>query len=260
MPRSISSPVSAELKRLRLLLKDPAARREQGLAVAEGPRLLGEALRAGLVRTVWATPEALGKADAELKGLLARRSLRPALVEAVRLKDLSDTREPQGWLFEVERRAPAVPAGASLYLALDTLQDPGNLGTLLRLAWAVQAAVLLGPGCADPWSPKVLRAGAGAQFHAAFSETADLGEALRELAGRGVRLYATDPRAEENYLQADARAPHCWVLGSEGQGLGKEIAALCRSRFRIAYPGGAESLNVAVSGSILLFETLRQRS
>ena len=131
---------------------------------------------------------------------------------------------------------------------------------LLRSAWASGASVLLGEGCADAWSPKVLRAGAGAQFHTPLRECPDLAAALKDLGAGGVHSYATAPRATENYLQADCRGPVCWVLGSEGRGLGATVQGACERNFRIAYPGGAESLNAAVSGAILLFETLRQRA
>ncbi len=246
-------------RRLRSLLQDPEFRRASGRAVAEGPRLLAEALRGGCVRAVWATAEARAAVDPELRGLLARRGLVPEPIEASRLRALADAREPQGWLCEVERGARPVPAGTSVFLALDAVQDPGNLGALLRLAWACEAAVLLGPGCADAWSPKVLRAGAGAQFHVPFDAPADLGASLRELAARGVRLLATDPGAPMDYLDAPLEGPVCWVLGSEGRGLAPELGDLCEIRVRIGYPGGAQSLNVALSGAILLFETLRRR-
>ncbi|HTB23604.1 MAG TPA: RNA methyltransferase [bacterium] len=252
---------ASELRRLRLLLRDAAARREQNRSVAEGPHLAAEALAAGLVRALWATPAAA--AAPESKGLLAAaraKGLAPRSMEAAQLAKLSDTRTPQGLLCEIEIRALAPAKGDTLFLALDALQDPGNLGTLLRCAWACKAAVILGAGCADVWSPKVLRAGAGAQFHTALREAEDLAAELRSLVAAGVRCYATGPRAERNYIEADCRRALCWVLGSEGRGLGPEARAACDGEVRIAYPGGAESLNVAASGAVLLFETLRQRA
>lgn len=249
------------VKRLRSLMRDAAARREAGSAVAEGPRLAHEALAAGVARRLWATRAALeapGSKDllsaARLQGLAVR-----ALDDGL-FNKLADTRTPQGWLCEVEIKALPPRPGATVFLALDGIQDPGNLGTLLRCAWAAGASVLLGGGCADAWSPKVLRAGAGAQFHTPLRECPDLAAALKELGAGGVRVYATAPRAPENYLQADCRGPVCWVLGSEGRGLGVPVQAACERIFRIAYPGDAESLNAAVSGAILLFETLRQRA
>lgn len=248
-------------KRMRLLTKDPAARRELKRALAEGPRLTLEALNAGLVHSLWATPEALGAPGLDaLHAAIKRRGLPVHPLEEWQFKALADTRTPQGWLCEIETKAPAIAPDAGLYVALDAIQDPGNLGTLLRCAWASGAAVLLGPGCADVWSSKVLRSGAGAQFHTALRESGDLAAELRELRSRAIRIYATAPRAPENYLKADCRLPHCWVLGSEGRGLSEELQALCDDNFRISYPGCAESLNAAVSGAVLLFETLRQRA
>jgi len=249
------------VKRLRSLMRDAAARREQGSAVAEGPRLAHEALSAGVARRLWATREALAAPGSQdLLEAARRRGVAVRALDEGLFNKLADTRTPQGWLCEVEIKASPTRPDATVTLALDALQDPGNLGTLLRCAWACGASVLLGGGCADAWSPKVLRAGAGAQFHIPLRECPDLAAALRDLGAGGVHIYATAPRAPENYLQADCRGPVCWVLGSEGRGLGAPVQEACERNFRISYPGGAESLNAAVSGAILLFETLRQRA
>jgi len=255
----LSSPENPAFKALRGLLKDAKARRESGQAVVEGPHLVAEALKAGTVRELWVTPDASVSAEGKAIGLLARQAgVRERLAAAALLQRAATTEAPQGWMALVDARPPAEPAGASLWLALDGLQDPGNLGTLLRTAWAAQAVLWLGPGCADPWSPKVLRAGAGAQFHAPFKAVADLPLALQGLARQGVGVYGTSPRASLRPDQAPLSRPSCLVLGAEGPGLSPAVAAACTSQLCIPYPGG-ESLNVAVAGALLLFEALRQR-
>jgi TrmH family RNA methyltransferase len=257
----LRSPDNPALARLKLLLRDGAARRGEGRALAEGPHLASEALAAGLARALWATEEAMAGPDAA--GLLkaaAAAGVRVRGLSAGLFNRLADTRSPQGWLCEVELRRPEPVPKGDLFLALDALQDPGNLGTLLRCAWAAKAGVILGAGCADPWAPKVLRAGAGAQFHIDLREAPDLGLALKDLASGGVHLWATAPRASKSYLNALASEPCCWVLGSEGAGLNPDLVNICEESFRITYPGNAESLNVAVSGAILLFDALRQRN
>ena len=248
-------------KRVRLLARDAGARRTERRAVVEGLHLVREAVAAGAQRQLWATEAAA--ASPEGRALLdSARGTGPSprLLSAGLFAKLSDTPSPQGWLCEVETGFKDVPADANLLLALDSIQDPGNLGTLLRCAWATGAAVLMGRGCADAWSPKVLRAGAGAQFHTSMRESADLAADLGELSARGVRLYGTGPRAKESHLRADCALPHCWVVGSEGAGLSDSVESVCTASFRIDYPGAAESLNAAVSGAILLFEALRQRN
>lgn len=252
---------AATMRRLRLLLKDPSARRQSQKALAEGPRLVLEALHAGRARALWVTPRAAeDPAFGAARDAARAAGLPLQILGEDQWLSLADTREPQGWLCEIALGGVAFPGAATIYLALDALQDPGNLGTLLRSAWAANAAVLLGPGCADAWSPKVLRAGAGAQFHVPLFETENLYESLRELGSKDVRIYATSPRATSGHIEADCRRPVCWLLGSEGRGISPEGEAACDQSFHISYPGGAESLNVAVSGAILLFETLRQRA
>jgi TrmH family RNA methyltransferase len=248
-------------KALKALLGSAKARRESGRAVVEGPHLVAEALKAGRARELWVTPEASASAEGADIGRLAREAaLRERLVDARLLQRAASTEAPQGWMAVVEAQAPAIPQDATLWLALDGLQDPGNLGSLLRTAWAARAVLLLGPGCADPWSPKVLRAGAGAQFHAPFKAVADLPAALCELGQSGVAVYGSSPRAAQTHAQAPLDRPSCLVLGAEGPGLSPAVAGACTATLRIPYPGDAESLNVAVAGGLLLFEALRQRS
>lgn len=256
--RSADNPA---FKVLKALLGSAKARREAGRAVVEGPHLVAEALKSGQARELWVTPQASATEEGASVGRLARgASLRERLVDARLLQRLASTEAPQGWMAVVETRPLDPPQEATLWLALDGLQDPGNLGTLLRTAWAAQAALLLGPGCADPWAPKVLRAGAGAQFHVPFQVLPDLAAALAALAGQGVAVYGTGPRAELAAVRAPLDQPCCLVLGAEGPGLSPAVAAACGRHLRIPYPGSAESLNVAVAGALLLFEALRQRA
>jgi RNA methyltransferase, TrmH family len=254
---SIDNPA---IRRLIRLLDSARERRELGLAVAEGPHLLAEALAAGRLSELWATPQALESAEAA--GLLSRAAqagVEPRRLSAGLLKRLCQLPAPQGWLSVIRLQAQAWPAEPSLCLALDGVQDPGNLGTLLRSAWAAEAALILGPGCADPWSPKVLRAGVGAQFHAPLQRVEDLPGRLAQLKQQGLQVLAAAPRSGRDLWNCDLRHPTCLVLGAEGPGLSPQVQAACEGSIELRYPGSAESLNVAVSGSLLLFEALRQR-
>jgi TrmH family RNA methyltransferase len=247
------------IKTLGRLLKEASARRETGRAVVEGPLLAAEALRSGAARELWVTPQAFQGPDAPALLALARSArLRENFLEEPVLRRLATTETPQGWLAVVEPRALDLAPSPRLLLALDRLQDPGNLGTLMRTAWACQASLLLGPGCADPWAPKVLRAGAGAQFKVALQSAEDLPRALRDLAGQGFKVFGTGPRAALKHADAPMQGKVCLVLGAEGPGLSPEVAAACQDQVAISYPGTAESLNVAVAGAVLLFECLRQ--
>lgn len=255
--RSLDNP---GVRRLGRLLGQAKERRALGLAVAEGPHLLAEALRAGRLRELWATPEALaGREGAGLAQQAASRQVRARLLSAGLLKRLTQLPAPQGWLGVVDAAPLPLPSAPGLLLALDGVQDPGNLGSLLRSAWAVQAGVILGPGCADPWSPKVLRAGVGAQFQVPCEVVEDLPGHLQDLRGQGVQVLGADPQGALDFRRAELARPTCLVLGAEGPGLSQAVVRACQGLVRVPYPGAAESLNVAVTGSLLLFESLRQR-
>ena len=257
----IQSAQNAAFQRLLTLAKESKERQSAQLLLAEGPHLAAEAMQAGLAQQVWATPEAL--ADPEEGPALehqAKLSKVPVgVMGASLLARLCDTRQPQGWL-TVVRRPVNKGSELTLWLALDGLQDPGNLGTLIRCAWAAKAGVLIGPGSADAWAPKVIRSAAGAHFVVPIQETADLSSSLKALQARGFKLAAADPRGDLVYTKAALKGPTVLILGAEGAGLSQDVLNLSQERLKIAYPGGAESLNAAISGSLLLFEALRQRS
>ena len=242
------------------LAKTPKARQEAQLFLVEGPHLAAEAMEHGLAQQVWASQEALGSAEGSKLSQLAAKSKVPVGEMAASLLDrLCDTRQPQGWV-TVVRRPIIKGADQTLWLALDSIQDPGNLGTLLRCAWACKAGVLIGPGSADAWAPKVLRSAAGAHFAIPIQESSDLASSLKALKGQGFKLAAADPRGDLRHTAGTWAGSTVFVLGAEGAGLSIEALSVCDFKVKIEYPGGAESLNAAISGALLLFEALRQRS
>ena len=148
----------------------------------------------------------------------------------------------------------------SWFIATEAIQDPGNLGTLIRTADAVGAsAVLLGPGTVDPYSPKVIRATMGSLFHLPVLLRPKVYEDVAQLRERGVSVYATTMQAERSLYDLDLKGPLLWLIGNEGQGLSVEALALATERVSIPMPGHAESLNAAIASAICLYETLRQR-
>lgn len=141
---------------------------------------------------------------------------------------------------------------------LENLQDPGNVGSILRSAAAAGiAAVYCSPGTAFAWSPKVLRAGMGAHFGLEIHEQADLA-ALIDAAS--VPVLATSSHADATLYQADLRQPVAWLFGHEGQGVSPDLLALATQRLAIPHLGEMESLNVAASAAICLFEQVRQKT
>lgn len=142
-------------------------------------------------------------------------------------------------------------------LLLDGVQDPGNLGSILRTAAAAGfRQVLLSPDCAQAWSPKTLRAAMGAHFSLDIHEGSDLPGFLAGYRGESI-VTALD--ATLGVYALDLAGPIAWVFGSEGQGVCAHVAELAKRRVRIPMPGATESLNVAAAAAICLFETVRQR-
>ncbi len=157
---------------------------------------------------------------------------------------------------------PSIPdlTSESLFVAMDALQDPGNLGTIIRTADAAGAtAILVGKGTVDPYSPKVVRSTMGSLFHLPVIPVADLYASLDELAGAGAAVIATSLGATRSLYDLDLKGPVIWLIGNESQGLSDEALAHTTAQIRIPMPGHAESLNAAIAASVCLFETVRQR-
>ncbi len=171
---------------------------------------------------------------------------------------LTELASPTGVIASV--RTPGgrkAAADAALVLLLEDIQDPGNVGTLLRSAAAAGAdSVLLSAKCAFAWAPKVLRSAMGGHFALNIVEGADLAEFLRGYRGRSVALA---PRAEASLYDTDLAGPCAFLIGNEGAGLSPGLEAAASARVRIPMPGRVESLNAATAGALCLFEAVRQR-
>lgn len=157
---------------------------------------------------------------------------------------------------------PELPALSSnaLIVALDALQDPGNLGTIIRTADAAGAtAILVGKGTVDPYSPKVVRSTMGSLFHVPVIAVADLYPTLDQLAEAGAAVVATSLGAERSLYDLDLKGPVVWLIGNEAQGLSEAALSHATAQIRIPMPGHAESLNAAIAAAVCLFETVRQR-
>ena len=249
-------------KRLRALKHKGAA---SGLCLLEGPKLVLEAAAAGL-RIVEAA--AGPRVDASPLGARALDALRARGVPVRRMAEeligsLSEAASTQGLVALAERPAGEVDrvfAGTPLVLVADAVQDPGNLGGLLRSAEAAGATgALLTAGCADPFSWKALRGSMGSAFRLPLASGLALEDALERLAARGVAVYATAADGERRYDEADLRGPAAIVVGSEGRGLDPAVQRQARARLRVPLAAPVESLNVGVAAALVLFEAARQR-
>ena len=250
----ITSRENPRIKRACALRDSEKQRAAAGLFFAEGPKLCLELARGCRAAELYATAPALAHTP-------ALAALGPAVVEITQpvAEKLAGTRSTQGVfaLFEPPATDPApLLAAARRILALESVQDPGNVGTLLRSAAAFGFdAVLLGPGCAAPFSPKVLRASMGAAGRLPLGVCADLPAALGALRGRGVACLAAALYKARPLDAVGTQFPGgvCVVIGSEGQGLSDAAIAACSAAVRIPMTDRVESLNAGVAGSILLW-------
>ncbi|MGZ5041748.1 MAG: TrmH family RNA methyltransferase [Usitatibacter sp.] len=240
------------------LVSSGSERRKSGASVIEGAHLLAAFLDSGR-KPEEVMVDAAGLADREVARLVERSApARVTLLSDALFKSLSTVESPTGVLARVATpTGRAAPRDASLVLLLEDLQDPGNVGTLLRSAAAAGAEhVLLSPRCAFAWSPKVLRAAMGAHFALNVVEGADLGAYVAGYAGTSIALAAD---AKASLYDLDLAGPGAFIVGNEGAGLSPELAAAATVRARIPMPGKVESLNAATAVSICLFEAVRQR-
>ncbi|MBR1784050.1 MAG: RNA methyltransferase [Bacteroidales bacterium] len=216
---------------------------EEAVFVVEGPKMAAEAAASGFtLRTVCATPAWLASNSIEAGEVLE--------VTEAELERLSSMRTPnQVWLL-AERRQPRMAEEGRLTLALDRLQDPGNMGTLLRTAdWFGVRHVVCSPGCADRWSPKVVQASMGAVFRTRV-DTADLPEWL---AGCGMEVYGASLQGEPLATAPRPEGRAVLLIGNESRGISPDAMRSVTHRVLIPNLGGtAESLNAAVAAGILI--------
>ncbi len=160
-------------------------------------------------------------------------------------------------IIAVSETTPTEAVGSGGFqLWLDAIQDPGNVGSLIRSAAASGAgAVILGPGCADPWSPKCLRGGMGGHFLLPVAQADDLLEAASLWTGR---VLVADARASRQLFATELTGNVAVLLGGEGAGVQPSLAAMATEKFAIPMPGAVESLNVGAAGAVICFERLRQ--
>jgi len=253
--------LSQRREKLIARLRVPRTRGREGAVLVEGVRAVSEALDAGVDVSFVAVSPRLGASQAG--AALGERLGTHEVVEVANaeLESLSDTEAAQGVVLVCSEPGAGlealVPGGR--YLVLDGVQDPGNAGTLVRaaVAFGLDAVVCL-DGTVDPWTPKSVRASAGMVFRLPVVR-APAAEALARLRETSVPLYVADTKGQD----VDA-LPHlesfALAVGNEGQGVRSLLADAAAGKLAVRMPGGAESLNVAMAGAILLHAMIREGS
>ena len=259
MTEKITSASNSRVKRLTALRRKAKQRREEGAFILEGERLYrdtpGEFISEIYVTEAFLQDRLGGKAPEHCT------ILTPEIMQKV-----SDTETPQGVLcvakmpaYKKEDLLGSGPA-APFVLILENIQDPGNLGTMMRTAEAAGVTgILMSRDTVDLFNPKTVRATMSAIFRVPFFYTDDLTGEIRKLKEDGVAVYAAHLKASIPYDTADCRRPCAFLIGNEGNGLTDPAADAATSRVHIPMKGNIESLNAAMAAGILLFEAARQR-
>lgn len=257
----INSTANKQVRRVVNLQTKAKARREEGLYVAEGLRICREYEKQDV--------ESLYVTEAFLKEEDNRRWLENYSCEIVSdevMKAMADTKTPQGVLAVVRQKSSTLEEilskrqGKKALMILENIQDPGNLGTILRAGeGAGITGVVMSRDTADIYNPKVIRSTMGSILRVPFVYVEDIKDACCQMKKAGIRLFAAHLKGMNNYDEEDYTEDVGFLIGNEANGLTDETASLADTYIKIPMAGKVESLNAAVAASILMFETARQR-
>jgi TrmH family RNA methyltransferase len=251
---AIRSRDNPRVKRWAKLASDARLRRDERRAIVEGPHLVGEALQAGLKLLAVLVSES-GLRRQEIRRLIGERE--PIILGDHIFGIVAEAQTPPGIAAEIE--IPQAKAGSVLpCVFLEGVQDPSNVGAIIRSAAAFGVGeVILDRGCADAWSPKVLRAAMGGHFKLVLRHVADL---AKELSGFDGRLACTVVTQGIALRHADLRGRLGWIFGSEGQGVSEPTAQRAELKVTIPMARGTESINVAAAVAICLYEAFQDQT
>ncbi len=257
----ITSLNNPQIKNLVLLQKKSKARKEQGLFVAEGIKMVSEARETGLLEKVYVSESFYREKDGA-PDLLSELDFE--IVADNVFSKATDTINPQGIMGTV--RAPSHSPDKMLdmkdafLLLLENIRDPGNLGTIIRTAeGAGVSGIIMNGSCADVLQPKVVRSTMGSIYRVPFYEAEDFAGFLARLKEKGFKLYAAHLSGVSYDREGNFLGKCGLLIGNEAQGLSKETASMADKLIRIPMEGKVESLNAAVAAAILMYEAARQK-
>ena len=257
--KNITSADNPFFKDLKKLVSSSRHRRKASQALLDGIHLVQSALNNGNVPLHLLMTEASAQ-NQEIALLLKKHPdvPRTQLKESL-FAQLSELKSPTGLLALIEQPQPRMSAaGSEFCLLLEDIQDPGNLGSIFRSAAAAGCdAVFLSSGCADAWSPKVLRAGMGGHFSLNIYERVDLVAVATAFEGR---VLATSLKGSTNLFKCDLNGKIAFAAGNEGAGLSTQLLATAAQNVTIPMQGKIDSINVAAAIAICLFESVRKRT
>lgn len=259
----ITSTSNIKVKRLVTLRKKSKAREEEGVFLTEGIRMFREVPGKQLKELY--VSESFYKKQKELITEISNRSaVRAEVLSDTVYSYVSDTKTPQGVLCVVKQKI-CLPMEVwskegQHILVLDNLQDPGNLGTIIRTAeGAGVTGIIMSSDCVDVYNPKTIRSTMGSVYRMPFAYADNLTEVIKDMKDKGIHVFAAHLDGEKNYDEEDYHLPCAFLIGNEGNGLREEVADCANYFIKIPMQGQVESLNAAIAASVLMFEVSRQR-
>lgn len=251
----ISSTQNKRVKYAYTLQQKARLRRSEMRIVLEGTRLIRDALeRGGRADFVFYAPDS---ADYEVIALLQNTNAELLPADNDILNHISDTKQPQGIVGVFQIPMPPLPRTPKRILIMDSIREPGNMGTMLRTAGAAGVDLaILSPGCVDPYNPKALRAGMGAHFRVPIVEAPwnEIQNFCEELA-----VYSASADGDTLYYDVDWTEGWAFIVGNEAHGISKHAQKIAESSIAIPMASETESLNAAIATAVILFEAQRQR-
>jgi TrmH family RNA methyltransferase len=260
----VSSSKNPVIKEVRSL-KNRKSREEKKLFFVEGIKIIEEALKenAEIVR-VLVSEEFVSREDSvPLMQIIESRGCKCFIIPGKLFKEISDTETPQGIMAVVRTKHSGIDEiihqNSSLVI-LDTIQDPGNIGTIIRTADAAGFdGIIISKGCVDIYNPKVIRATMGSIFRMPFHFSENLVDTIRILKSMDIRVIAAHLKGDKNYFELDMSGNIAVVIGNEANGIRDDVSVLADDLVRIPMAGRTESLNASVAAGLLIYEVLRQR-
>lgn len=263
----ITSTSNPRVKRLVNLKKKRRMRDEEQVFLTEGIRMFRE-VPLNSLKEVYVSEAFHKKEQKGINEILKESKIRPEILADHVFAYVSDTKSPQGILCVVEQPKQeymgipeeGLQGAPPFYILLDNLQDPGNMGTIIRTAeGAGVTGIIMSKDCVDVYNPKVIRSTMGSIYRMPVWYVQDLKTSIRLIKDRGIRTYAAHLDGKVTYDRADYTGPCAFLIGNEGNGLRKEVAELADEYIRIPMEGQVESLNAAIAATVLMFEAGRQR-
>ena len=264
----ITSANNQQLKQVSALLKKAKERREKKAFVVEGPKMVFEAPK-GWIEAVFVAEsyenakENIDRLNKLREDCLSEKARYEVVTDSV-FKSVSDTQTPQGIMAVIKMPeydlAQLIKGENTHLLILESIQDPGNLGTMVRTGeGAGITGVVMNKTTVDLFNPKTIRSTMGSIYRIPYFVTDDLQETLQKLKEMDISLYAAHLKGQNTYDEEDYTKACAFMIGNEGNGLSDEIAGIADTYIKIPMEGQVESLNAAISATLLMYEANRQR-